>query len=47
MNASTPYPSDISDKEWEFVAYYFSLLPLDARQRNHGKLGAELAGPKI
>jgi transposase len=35
MNARTPYPSDVRDKEWEFVAPYLSLLPLDARQRNH------------
>ena len=35
MNARKPYPSDVSDEEWEFVAPYLSLLPLDARQRDH------------
>lgn len=35
MNARKPYSSDVSDEEWEFVAPYLSLLPLDARQRDH------------
>lgn len=35
MNARKPYPSDVSDEEWEFVAPYLALLPLDARQRDH------------
>jgi transposase len=35
MNARKPYPSDVSDAEWEFVAPYLSLLPLDAGQRGH------------
>jgi transposase len=30
-----PYPSDISDEEWEFVAPYVSLLPQTAAQRRH------------
>jgi transposase len=35
MDARKPYPSDVSNEEWEFVAPYLSLLPLDARQREH------------
>lgn len=35
MNARKPYPSDVSDEEWEFVAPYLALLPLDAGQRDH------------
>jgi transposase len=30
-----PYPSDVSDDEWEFVAPYLTLLALDALQRRH------------
>ncbi len=30
-----PYPSDVSDAEWEFVAPYLTLLALDALQRKH------------
>jgi transposase len=30
-----PYPSDVSDEEWEFVAPYLSLLPQTAAQRPH------------
>ena len=30
-----PYPSDVSDEEWAFVAPYLTLLPLDANQRQH------------
>lgn len=30
-----PYPSDVSDEEWAFVAPYLTLLPLDAGQRRH------------
>lgn len=30
-----PYPSDVSDDEWAFVAPYLTLLPLDAAQRHH------------
>jgi transposase len=36
MNPSrNPYPSDVSDDEWAFVAPYFSLLPEDAGQRTY------------
>ncbi len=30
-----PYPSDVSEEEWAFVAPYLTLLPLDAAQRTH------------
>ena len=30
-----PYPSDVSDNEWAFVASYLALLREDAPQRNH------------
>ena len=30
-----PYPSDISDEEWAFVALYLILFPLDAGQRKY------------
>ena len=33
--ARKPYPSDVSDEEWEFVAPYLTLLPEDAAQREH------------
>ena len=29
------YPSDVSDEEWAFVAPYLTLMPLDAKQRQH------------
>jgi hypothetical protein len=35
MPSRKPYPSDISDEEWAFVAPYLTLLPLDAGQRRH------------
>jgi transposase len=36
MNPSrTPYPTDVSDEEWAFVAPYLLLLPQDAGQRTH------------
>lgn len=35
MDARQASPSDVRDEEWEFVAPYLSLLPLDARQRDH------------
>jgi hypothetical protein len=28
-----PYPTDVSDDEWEFAAPYLTLLPLYAGQR--------------
>lgn len=30
-----PYPSDVSDEEWAFVAPYLTLMTLDAPQREH------------
>ncbi len=30
-----PYPTDVSDEEWAFVAPYLSLLPPTAGQRRH------------
>lgn len=33
--ARKPYPTDVSDDEWAFVAPYLSLLPEDAGQRRH------------
>jgi transposase len=30
-----PYPTDVSDEEWAFVAPYLSLLPQGAPQRRH------------
>jgi transposase len=30
-----PYPTDVSDEEWEFVAPYLTLLSEDAPQRRH------------
>lgn len=30
-----PYPTDVSDEEWAFVAPYLMLLPEDAGQRTH------------
>lgn len=30
-----PYPTDVSDEEWAFVAPYLALLPEDAPQRDH------------
>lgn len=33
--ARKPYPSDVSDEEWAFVAPYLALLPEDAVQRRH------------
>src|SRR5690242_7141673 len=35
MNSRNPYPSDVSDEEWVFVAPYLTLLPEDARQRQY------------
>jgi transposase len=33
--ARKPYPTDVSDEEWEFVAPYLSLMTRDAPQRRH------------
>src|SRR3954454_13157069 len=35
MITHQPYPSDVSDAEWQFVVPYLCLLPEDARQRVH------------
>lgn len=35
MNARKPYPSDVSDGEWAFVAPYLTLCREDAPQRHH------------
>jgi transposase len=35
MITHQPYPSDVSDTEWEFVLPYLCLLPEDAGQRVH------------
>src|SRR5579884_1030520 len=35
MSTRTPYPSDVSDEEWAFVAPYLALLPEDAGQRKY------------
>ena len=35
MSTRKPYPSDVSDEEWTFVAPYLSLLAEDAGQRKH------------
>ncbi len=31
----TPYPTDVSDEEWAFVAPYLTLLPEEAGQRTY------------
>ena len=33
--ARKPYPSDVKDDEWEFVAPYLALIREDAPQREH------------
>lgn len=35
MPKRKPYPSDVSDEGWAFVAPYLTLLPPDAGQRTH------------
>jgi transposase len=30
-----PYPTDVSDEEWEFVAPYLTLMSEEAPQRRH------------
>jgi transposase len=35
MITHQPYPSDVSDAEWQFVVPYLCLLPEDAGQREH------------
>lgn len=33
--ARKPYPSDVSDEEWDFVSPYLTLMSADAPQREH------------
>jgi transposase len=33
--ARKPYPSDVTDEEWAFVAPYLTLMREDAPQREH------------
>ena len=35
MNARRPYPSDVSDDEWDVVMPYLVLMREDAPQRDH------------
>lgn len=35
MSSRKPYPTDVSDEEWAFVAPYLALLPVTAGQRRH------------
>lgn len=35
MNSRTPYPTDISDEEWAFVAPYLTLMTQEAPQRDY------------
>jgi transposase len=35
MQSRRPYPTDVSDYEWAFVAPYLTLMTLDAPQRDH------------
>jgi transposase len=35
LETRSPYPTDISDEEWAFVAPYLTLLPEDAAQRKY------------
>jgi transposase len=35
MSTRKPYPSDVSDEEWAFVAPYLTLMTEDAPQREH------------
>src|SRR5215213_9429268 len=35
MENRKPYPSDVSDEEWSFVAPYLALIREDAPQRGH------------
>ena len=35
MTTRNPYPSDVSNDEWAFVAPYLTLLPEDAAQRQY------------
>ena len=35
MSTRKPYPSDVTDEEWAFVAPYLTLMTPDAPQRKH------------
>ena len=35
MNNRKPYPTDVSDGEWAFVAPYLTLMTAEAPQRTH------------
>jgi transposase len=35
MQCRKPYPTDVSDDEWAFVAPYLTLMKQDAPQREH------------
>jgi transposase len=35
MDTRKPYPTDVSDEEWAFVAPYLTLMTPDAPQRRH------------
>ena len=35
QNTRKPYPIDVSDKEWVFLAVYLTLMREDATQRDH------------
>jgi transposase len=35
VHARKPYPTDVSDEEWQFVASYLALVRADAPQRRH------------
>jgi transposase len=35
MESRKPYPSDVSEEEWAFVAPYLALVREDAPQRTH------------
>jgi transposase len=35
MSERRPYPSDVSDEEWAFVAPYLTLMREDAPQREY------------
>jgi transposase len=37
MSSRKPYPTDVSDEEWAFVAPYLSLIRQDAPQRRHSR----------
>jgi hypothetical protein len=42
-----PYPTDVSDDEWAFVAPYLTLLPEDAGQRTYSLRWIVRAGARL